>query len=122
QVAPRRFDVRVDLRALRRLQLAGQFGEDRSLGRTARDRLLHDLDRLLDLAQTHHVPVVDVPRLSNGNVEVELVVDGVRVRLTHVVCHARPAQGRSRAAAGDGVLRGDDANPFGPGAKDGVFG
>ena len=68
------------------------------------DCLLDDAQRLPHLLHAHHVPVVGVAVVSNGNFEIEVRIGGVGLRFAQVPLHAAGAQHRTGHAQGDALL------------------
>ena len=66
--------------------------QQRPVGRHLVEALLDDAERLAHLLHAHQVAVVDVAVRAERHLEVEAVVDEVRLRLADVVVHADAAQ------------------------------
>ena len=85
--------------------LTGPISVDKPLA-----ALLHDADRLAHLLHAYEVAVVAVAVLADGDVEFELGVAFVRLRLAQVPGRARAAHHDAGEAARPGVVELDDAD------------
>src|SRR6185312_14514960 len=85
-----RFDGNVHLSRWR-LEDLRNFRHDRA-GRNAADGLADDADRLAHLLHADHVTVVSVAVLARGNVEIVLLVTGIRLGFAEIPLHARCAE------------------------------
>ena len=88
--------------------------------------LVHDLvdqvQALLDFRDALQVARIDVPALLDDNVELQLVVDRIGMRLAHVEGHTRRAQVGARHAVRDRLIGAQDAHALGAALEDLVLG
>ena len=84
--------------------------------------LPHDLQRLGDLVEANAVAVERVAVLGVDDVEVDLVVGQVWLRLAQVPRHPGRAEDRPAGAEGEGLFGRDDADPHRPLHPDRVLG
>src|SRR5690606_29907132 len=97
--------VRVALQA----HAAGDLA-DEIAGRNLVQGLADDADGFVELLHPHEIARVHVAVLADGDAEVQTMVDAVRMRLAHVVGHARAADDRPAGAVFDGVFRAQHAD------------
>src|SRR5258708_11030253 len=110
----------IDL-ACRRFHDLGNFRHDRTFGQRI-DGLLNNAHRLPHLGHANQVSIVGVAVFSNRNVEVEILVIGVRLRLAQIPLHAAGAEYRAGHAERDAIFTGDYADIFGAFDPDAVGG
>src|SRR5262245_28829837 len=102
EVADHRLDRVV--RVLLGRQRDARIVDDDGAAGQLHDRLAEDAHRLLDLLDAHEVAVEAVAVGADGDVELELGVDRVRVVLADVVVEAARARDRAGLAPADRVL------------------
>src|SRR5258708_30421725 len=117
-LALRRSDRVVRL-ARRRLDQSRNLADDRTLGNALR-RLPDDLERLPEFLHAHEIPIVGVAGHADGDVELHLVVRGVRLVLAHVARDAGSAQRRTAETEADRFRTRDDADAARPLEPDAV--
>ena len=96
-----------------RFDEARHLADDRAFGKPFR-RLPDDSERLAELFHPDQVAVVRVARRADGDVEVHLVVGGVRLVLPDVPRHAGPAQRRTAHPKRRRLRPADDAHALRP--------
>src|SRR5207245_9543859 len=76
--------------------------------------LSYDAQGLPHFGHAHHVPVVGIAVLANGNFEIEIRVGGVGLRLTDIPAHTAGPQHRAGDTQRNALLAGYLADIFGP--------
>ncbi len=90
--------------------MRGSVDVDRARVGHPLEALIDDAAALLQLVDAHHEAIEAVAGGADRNVEVDLAVLEVRVRLPDVVGDAAGAQARARPAERDRVFLADDAD------------
>jgi hypothetical protein len=84
------------------------------------DALGHDLECLAHFFHAHKIPIEGIAVLANGNLEIEFVIDQVRIGLADVVVDPGTTKTGASQRIGNRCFRGDDADTLGAGQPDRV--